>query len=315
MEYKEARRFLEQANAEVGEMGIEALRSLLDGLEHPEKQLSFVHVGGTNGKGSVCAYLTGMLSAAGYRVGRYVSPTIRGYRERIQMQETLEGEQKVSYISPEELVEYTVQLQDVYKQMKAEGKSLPSTFELETALGFLYFQKHNCDVVLLEVGLGGRLDATNVIEHTLCTVLTSISMDHMQVLGDCLEDIAREKAGIIKPNGLVVAYDYESWAKEQGMEDVISPVIKSVADEQNATCVFTDFTKIKNETHDMEGITFDYKNWNKIWTPLLGENQVKNLAVAIEAAEQLKKRGVKIHREQMMQGIAQTVWGGRFEVV
>lgn len=315
MRYEEAMEFLEEANRQTGEMGTEAIRQLLKEMNDPQEKLSIVHVGGTNGKGSISAYISYVLAAAGYKVGRYVSPTIREYRERIQTLKWENGEPKVEYIAEREMLQELDVIQKIYQRMQQQGCQLPSAFEIETALGFSYFRKCNCDIVLLEVGLGGRLDATNVITKSACTVLASISRDHMQVLGNDLHAIAKEKAGIIKRKGTVVAYDYKHWSKERGEEDLISDEILENCRLQEAAVTFADFGKIANVGHTMEGITFDYKEWKKLKVSLLGEHQIKNAVVALETLDVLRQQGWKIGEKNIRVGLQKTRWNGRFEVL
>lgn len=315
MTYKEAVNFVVKANDNAGEMGLEAIELLLKELGNPEKDLTFIHVGGTNGKGSVSAYIAFILAASGYKVGRYISPTIREYRERIQCLEWKETKPDISYISEHDFAIETEKLSKVYEKMKESHNRLPSAFELETALGFLYFRDCCCDVVMLEVGMGGKRDATNCIPNSACTVFTSISMDHMNMLGDSLSKIAQEKAGIIKPKGSVVAYDYKSWCKERGWQDTISTVLENYAKGQDASIHFADFNKLSNVRHSMDGIQFDYGEYKQLATPLLGENQVKNAALALECVSVLEKKGWNITKEAVYEGLRKVVWEGRFQVL
>lgn len=315
MTYKEAVEFVAKADDNAGEMGLEAIEILLKELGNPEEELTVIHVGGTNGKGSVSAYIAFILAAAGYKVGRYISPTIRQYRERIQCLEWKEEKPDISYISEQSFVTETEKLNIAYEKIKQTHNSLPSAFELETALSFLYFKDCHCDVVMLEVGMGGKRDATNIIPNSACTVFTSISMDHMNVLGNSLSEITMEKAGIIKPNGNVVAYDYKSWCKERGWEDTISPILEMCTKEKEASIRFADFTKLSNVHHSMDGIQFDYGNYRQLKTPMLGENQVKNAALALECVSLLGKKGWNITREAVYRGMRNVVWEGRFQVV
>lgn len=197
MTYEEARNYLEDCNQYAGEFTLEPLKEMLRRLGDPQERLQFVHIAGTNGKGSVLAYVSTVLKEAGFRTGRYISPTIFSYRERIQVNETC--------ISREDLVRLTEKIRAAGDQMLAEGLAHPTMFEAETALAFLYFMEQKCDLVVLECGMGGRMDATNVIQNTVAAVLASISMDHMGFLGDTLEEIAAVKAGIIKPGAGVVS--------------------------------------------------------------------------------------------------------------
>ena len=176
--------------------GLENIRELCSRLGNPQDNLRFIHVAGTNGKGSVSAYLATVLKCAGYRVGRYLSPTIFTYRERIQVNDR--------NISVRALCEGVEKIKGICEKMTAEGLAHPTPFEIETALAFLYFQEKKCDIVVLETGMGGLLDATNIIKNTVAAVITSVSMDHMKFLGNTLPEIAAQKAGIIKPGCVVV---------------------------------------------------------------------------------------------------------------
>lgn len=315
MEYQEARRFVEQAREKAGEMGLEAIREMLNRLGNPQNKLKIVHVGGTNGKGSISTYIAHALAASGYKVGRYVSPTIRHYLERIQTLEYCDNKPRIENIPKNVYVELVGRAKDVYVQMEEDGCTLPSDFELETVLCFLYCLREGCHVLILEVGMGGRIDATNVVENPLCSVFASISMDHMQVLGASLEEIAKEKAGIMKENSRAVAYDYQSWSRERDMEDKISPVLRKEANRHKLQLSFADFQQIRDEKHQLEGISFSYKQYEKLSTPLLGENQPKNAAVAIEAIEVLKGLGYRITEEKLRLGFASARWEGRFQLV
>lgn len=315
MEYQEALAFLEYAGECAGDMGLEAIGNLLEELGNPQKKLKFVHVGGTNGKGSVAAYMSYMLAAAGYRVGRYISPTIFDYRERIQTLELEKGQYKSKYISKENVGKWMESIKKAYKKLKTEGKALPSPFEIETVMGFLEFLERDCHIVVLEVGLGGRIDATNIIEKAECTVFTSISLDHTDFLGDTLAKIAEEKAGIIKSGGNVAAYDYEYESARENRHDTITPVLKKKAKEMHADIAFADFSAITEEKHSLGGISFGYKSFGSFTSSLLGMHQVKNAVVAIEGARLLEKKGWNITNEHMREGIFAAKWRGRFEII
>ena len=178
MTYEEAKAFLAGCNQYAGAITLNPLKRMLELLGNPQDQLKFIHIAGTNGKGSTLAYTSTALKAAGYRVGRYISPTIFSYRERIQVNE--------EYISREGLIRLTEQIKKVGEQMLAEGSGHPTMFEAETALAFLWFVEQKCDIVVLEVGMGGLTDATNVVTNTIVAGLASISMDHIGVLGNTL---------------------------------------------------------------------------------------------------------------------------------
>ena len=197
MNYEEAREYLDQVSKGGSVLGLDNMRELLKRLENPQDSLKFVHISGTNGKGSVLAYVSTVFKEAGYRTGRYISPTLFSYREKIQVNE--------SFIGREDLARLTEEVKKAAEEMQNSGKGFPTIFEIETALAFLYFAEQKCDIVILETGLGGALDATNVITTSVMEVITSISMDHMEFLGDTLGKIALQKAGIIKPHTSVVS--------------------------------------------------------------------------------------------------------------
>lgn len=316
MTYEEALSYVEAANQYVGAFGLDSTIELLKRLGNPEKRLKFIHIGGTNGKGSTAAYISTILAQAGCRVGRYISPTIFEYRERIQITKRQAEKIDTNYITEEAVAKHITSIQGAITRMQNEGLAHPTPFELETAMAFLEFADQACDIVVLEVGLGGRLDATNVIQNVECAVLTSISRDHMQFLGDTLEKITLEKAGIIKPACAVVAYDFPLAAtKEQKKENKIIPVIEQVCKQQNASLKNADFNQIREERHSLEGIFFSYKQYKDLFTPILGENQVKNAALAVEVIESLQEKGYAISQKDIYEGIKQTVWAGRFDVI
>ena len=195
--YKEARVYLDEMSKYGSVLGLDTIRGLLRELGNPQDDLKFIHIAGTNGKGSVLAYTSMILSEAGYRIGRYVSPTVVSYLERIQV----DGR----WIPEEKFADLTERVRDAIARMEAAGEDSPTVFEAETAIAFLYYKEMECDLVVLEAGLGGELDATNIIKNTVCAVFTSISRDHIGGLGDTLEEIAENKAGIIQPGCVVVS--------------------------------------------------------------------------------------------------------------
>lgn len=302
MKYEEAMEYMQEVNQYGSVLGLENTKELLLRLGNPQNDLKFIHIAGTNGKGSTGAYIGTILAQCGYLVGRYISPTIFEYCERIQQ---MRGDQ-VQYISKEAVGEYLSKIREVIAKMQKDGCPHPTAFEVETAMAFLYFRQIQCDVVVLEVGMGGRLDSTNVIATVILSVLTSISMDHMQYLGTSLEEIAYEKAGIIKPGIPVVSYDQPEEAER---------VIKKVCREKGCTCTFMDSMQIQNALHSFTGITFDYKEQKNLQVTLLGENQVKNTALALEAVKVLVELGYQITEEFVRLGLRKTKWPGRFSLL
>ena len=295
MNYKEARVYLDEVSKYGSVLGLESMRELLRRLGDPQNELKFIHISGTNGKGSVLAYLSTILSGAGYRTGRYISPTLFSYRERIQV----DGE----YIEKESLACHVTAIAAAAGDMQKAGLPSPTVFEIETALAFLYFKEKRCDIVTLEVGCGGLLDATNVITTTLMEVIASISMDHTDLLGDTLAKIAAQKAGIIKPDTMVVSAQQKSEAAQ---------VIEDTCKEQHCTLQMVDESKISNVHYGAEGQTFSYKTWENVAISLAGSYQIKNAALALEGVEALRKLGYALSDQQVREGLLHTAWRGRF---
>ena len=298
MNYEEAREYLDQVSKGGSVLGLDNMRELLKRLENPQDSLKFVHISGTNGKGSVLAYVSTVFKEAGYRTGRYISPTLFSYREKIQVNE--------SFIGREDLARLTEEVKKAAEEMQNSGKGFPTIFEIETALAFLYFAEQKCDIVILETGLGGALDATNVIKTSVMEVITSISMDHMEFLGDTLGKIALQKAGIIKPHTSVVSAVQDMEAME---------VIRDVC--RKKECVFdtVDQEQIKDISYGYEGQSFSYKDWKNIKISLMGSYQIKNAALALEAIEALRKLGYELNDKAVYQGMKTAVWKGRFTVI
>ena len=215
MTYKEARVYLDEMSKYGSVLGLDTIRGLLRELGNPQDDLKFIHIAGTNGKGSVLAYTSTILSEAGYRTGRYVSPTVISYLERIQIDGT--------WIPEDEFAELTENVKEAIARMEAAGEESPTVFEAETAIAFLYFKKKKCDLVVLESGLGGILDATNIIGAPVCAAFATISVDHLGVIGDSLEEIVQNKAGIIKPGCAVVS------AKQK---ENVREILKKTAEEK-----------------------------------------------------------------------------------
>ena len=417
MTYEEAREFIQQSNQYGIVPGLETITELLSRLGNPQEQLKIIHVAGTNGKGSTCAFLTAILNAAGYRVGRYISPSVFSYRERIQISRLITGraftpdkadntdsltdkgtaevveasavkenhvdletsvvkennvdleasvvkenhvnleasvdmevsrgagdiaakddyvdmedsgdknswkvrktasdfttqELSTEYITREGVCRTIEIIKPVCESMVKDGYSHPTSFELETAMTFLYLLREKVDFVVLEVGLGGRLDATNVIKKPVISVITSISMDHMQFLGDTLEKIASEKAGIIKEGCPVVTCEQEP--------EVIR-VIKDKATAQGSGLRLADSSSVTDINYSLEGTQFLLPHNGSLYGPdkayrirLLGRNQIKNAVLALEAARVIQQAGFAVNEEAIQDGLSLASWSGRFEVV
>lgn len=298
MNYAEARVYLDEVSKYGSVLGLENMRELLGRLGNPQDDLKFIHISGTNGKGSVLAYLSTILSGGGYRTGRYISPTLFSYRERIQV-----DEQK---IEKESLAHHVTAIAKAIEEMKAENAGNPTAFEVETALAFLYFKEKDCDIVVLETGLGGALDATNIIKTTVMEVIAPISMDHMEFLGDTLEKIAMQKAGIIKPHTAVVSASQEPDAKK---------VLDHVCKENQCSMYMVDPAQITDVLYDVEEQQFSYKNWKNVKITLAGNYQILNAALALEGVEELRRLGYHLSEEQVRQGLYRAVWRGRFTLL
>ncbi|MDO4841676.1 MAG: folylpolyglutamate synthase/dihydrofolate synthase family protein [Phoenicibacter congonensis] len=276
-------------------LGLGRITRLLELLGNPHERLKFVHVAGTNGKGSVCAYLESILRAAGYKTGLFTSPYIERFEERIRVNN--------KNIDTESLTAITLRVKEAAEIVEQETGEHPTEFELMTAVAFSYFEQCNCDIVVCEVGLGGRLDSTNAITPEV-SVITKIGLDHTAMLGNTLAEIAGEKAGIIKPETPVVVANQSSEALD---------VVKSVAAKNGCNLVITDTESLQVDDDisvagDVLARDFAYKG-NTYMTQLLGDYQPQNAAVAIEVAAQLG-----VPDEKIFEGIYFTKWVGRFEV-
>lgn len=298
MNYKEARVYLDHISKYGSVLGLDNMRELLGRLGNPQKDLKFIHISGTNGKGSVLAYLSTVLSGAGYRTGRYLSPALFSYREKIQV----DGEK----INKESLAAHVTAIAEASRDMQEKNAGIPTIFEVETVLAFLYFKEKKCDIVVLETGMGGLLDATNIIDTTVLEVLAPISMDHMEVLGDTLAKIAVQKAGIIKPHTSVVSAAQQTEAKD---------VIETACRERDCVLQTVDPAEISEVQYGYEAQTFSYKKWKQMQISLAGKCQIANAALALEGVEALRALGYQLSEEQVREGMRKTVWRGRFTVL
>lgn len=279
-------------------LGLSRMVDLLERLGRPQDDLRFVHVAGTNGKGSVCAYLASVLQAAGYKVGLFTSPFILCFEERIRVN----GEN----IRAEELARAVQAVRPAAEAVEADTGDHPTEFELMAAVAFEHFRAVGCDIVVLEVGLGGRLDATNVIDASEASVICRIGLDHTDLLGDTVAAIAGEKAGIVKP-GCPVA----SWPQEREA----MAIIEAVAAERGCELFVPDFSQLAVEP--LAGAALRRFSWQgqEFETRLLGSYQPFNAALALETVRVLRGRGWDIPEEAEVAGIASARWPGRFEMV
>ena len=274
--------------------GMERITALCAALGNPQDSLRFVHIAGTNGKGSTSTMIASALTAAGYKTGLFTSPYVIDFRERIQVDGGM--------ISPDDLAKTVEQVKSACELIEKDG-IVPTEFETITAAAFLYFKNVHCDVVVLEVGLGGLLDSTNLIKTPLVSVITSISMDHTAVLGDTIAEIAAQKSGIIKPDGVTVMYPEQA--------EKVAEVIAKTAEKNNNRLVVPQLSdcRINNESLNGTDITFDNL---ELHIPFAGEHMVKNAVTAVCA---LRECGLKISDEQIAKGIVNAVMPARMEVI
>lgn len=293
MSEKDAIDYIENYTWSSTRFGLERTRELLKALGNPQKELKFVHVTGSNGKGSTCAMVDSILRQAGYRTGLYTSPYIQIFRERIRV----DGED----IPAADLASITERVRIIAEKMADH----PSQFELVTAIAMEYFRQEKCDIVVLEVGMGGALDATNAIDVPEVAVITNIGLEHTEYLGDTLEKIATVKSGIIKPGCSAVCYD--------GAPEVTA-VVKAVCEEKNVPLTCVDFGELEPMTETLEGQTFRWQGKEYAFT-LLGRHQLYNAAVALSTVDALRARGWQISAENVRAGLRLTRWPARLEVL
>lgn len=274
--------------------GLERTRTLLAKMGNPEKKLKFVHIAGTNGKGSTAAMTASILRKAGYRTGLYTSPYIYRFHERMQV----DGQE----ISDEDLAEITEYVRPLAQSMEES----PTEFELVSCIAFEYFCRKHCDIVVLEVGMGGALDSTNVIETPEVAVITNIGLDHTEYLGSTVEEIALTKSGIFKENGRAVVYR---------STPSVEAVFEKVCQEKHVSLRKADFDGLKLKRHTLEGQVFDCGDRKDLVLPLLGDHQLHNAAVVLSVADTLMERGWKITEENIYDGIRDVRWPGRFDVM
>ena len=303
MNYEEALQFIHSTYKFGSKLGLQNITKLTELLGNPQNSYKIIHVAGTNGKGSTSNMIHDVLMASGYKTGLFISPFLEEFTERIQINK--------KHIDRESLARIAEIVKDKIDIMIEEGYNHPTEFEVVTAIGFKYFQEQKIDVLVLEVGLGGRFDATNVVTDTLISIITSISYDHMEYLGDTLEKIAFEKAGIIKENSGVVIYPQE--------ENIVS-TIKEVAKNKNAAVYEIKKEEIQKIKGDLTGQWFKYLKDDVFNLPVvkmnfLGEHQLYNALTALRALEIVKNAGYHITEESIIQGFNSCRFAGRFEVL
>lgn len=294
MNYEQALTYIHSVNWTFCKPGLERITALCAALGDPQKKLRFIHVAGTNGKGSTSAMLASILQSAGYRTGLYTSPYIRTFCERIR----IDGEN----IPQNVLANLTERIRPIADAMADK----PTEFELITALAFAYFAEQGCDVVVLEVGLGGRLDSTNVIENTVLSIITGIDFDHTALLGNTIEEIAKEKAGIIK-SGRPVLFG--------GGKGAAYDTVLGVALEKNAPFWCVDRSSYKEREATLAGTRFDYSHYTDLRLPLLGAYQPYNATLVLTAIDLLNEGGFSVDEDAVRRGLSSVRWPARFELL
>ncbi|WP_417080590.1 bifunctional folylpolyglutamate synthase/dihydrofolate synthase [Mobilibacterium timonense] len=297
MTYDEALDFLNAPKYSETRPGLGPVTELMHRLGDPQDELRYVHITGTNGKGSTSAFVERALREAGYKTGLYTSPYIQNFTERIQVS----GKE----IPRQELADITEKVKAASLSMLADGMKEPTIFEMVTAVAFIYFYRMKCDIVVLEVGMGGRLDATNIVPRPEVSVITGVAMDHMEFLGDTIADIAFEKAGIIRDGGVTVTASLVPEAMN---------VIRKTAEEKNSTLVEADLTGIRMLESGLDGQSYVFQG-QKISISKLGKYQVRNSALAYTVLEQMKTRWPLLTEDAILKGLEKATWMGRLELL
>ncbi len=283
MTYENAIEYINKSSENKIIPGLDNMKKLCTLLGNPEKKIKTIHIAGTNGKGSVGAFISEGLIKNGYNVGRYISPAVLDYRDKLTYNN--------KWISEEELTETVSEVKSLIEQSDCK----PTVFELETAIAFYWLNKKNCDFAVIETGMGGRLDATNITDKIIA-VITPIALDHTKFLGNTIEEIAKEKAGIIK--NIAVS------ASQQ-------PPINEILQKHSKEIIFT--AKANNITYNIEKTTFDYKNYKNIEISMPGKFQVENACIAIETLEEINNMGYKI--KNIPSSIKNAQWNCRFQII
>lgn len=298
MNFEEAMQYIAETGRRQSKLGLRNIRLLMDALGNPERSMRFVHIAGTNGKGSAAAMLSSVLQTAGYMTGRFTSPDLLTFTERV----VVNGEE----IPRDDLCRILSDVRDAVRILEQEHDAYPTVFEISTALALLYFKERGCDVAVMEVGLGGRLDSTNVIPDPAVSVIMPISFDHMAYLGDSLEEIAFEKAGIIRDGGTVISAP---------QEEIAADVLRRVCAERAADLRFVDEQDIVDHGFGAPFRTMDYRDLKNVRVHLSGNYQLINAATVLEAIRALRTSGFDLPEEAVRTGLANVTWPGRFELI
>lgn len=303
MDYKEAIEYINHIDRFGSNTSFKSVERLLELVDNPHKNLNFIHIGGTNGKGSTSSFINSILIEAGYKVGMFTSPYIEVFNERIKF--------NGRNIPDKDLVRLTGIIKEAMRVIKMEGIPEPKTFEIVTVLGFMYFMEKEVDLVVLEVGIGGRYDTTNIIDKSLISVLTKIDYDHMDILGNSLEEIAYNKVGILKESGLLITKDQEK---------SVEKVFHGEVEEKRASMEIVGKSTFKIKWADENGSVFDFTYGNfkyrDLKISLMGLYQVENCVLGIYTVLKLRDMGIiSILENQIRQGILKNFWPARMELI
>lgn len=303
MNYKEALEYIHGTRKFGSKLGLQNITRLLQLLDNPQEKLKFIHVAGTNGKGSTSSFISNILVEEGYNVGLFTSPYLEVFNERIRINNM--------NISDDRLGDITEKVKAGSDRMILEGYNHPTEFEIVTAIAFLYYFEEKADIVVLEVGLGGRFDSTNVINKSLASVITSISLDHMDILGDTIDKIAYEKAGIIKTEGRVISYIQEKAAEE---------VLIDVSKEKKAQLDFIRLNDINIKECNDKGSIFDFNfqgnKYENLKINIIGRHQIYNASLALECILILNEsENIKVSENSIRNGLEKSRWMGRLEMI
>jgi folylpolyglutamate synthase/dihydrofolate synthase len=303
MNYSEALEYIDLIYGLGSDLGLKRVEVLMEKMGNPQENIKIIHVAGTNGKGSTCAMLSNILIEQGYKVGVYTSPHLKDYNERYTVNNVC--------ISNDDFAKHMGIVKTSCDELVEEGIiTQPTIFEVITALAFNYFAHQKVDYLILEVGLGGRFDATNIIHKPVLSIITSISMDHMEFLGNTLSSIAFEKGGIIKENCPVVLYT---------QCDEVYEIVKTIAKERNAKLYFAKEQGTTVLSQNIAGTIFDIENeyisYSHVKLGLLGDYQINNAATVLLACKALRDSGVELSKKSILAGLEKVKWSGRMEIV
>lgn len=306
MTYESALKYVYSRRKFAKSSGHERILALLENFGNPQNKLKFIHVVGTNGKGSVSTELSFIMRQAGYKTGLFTSPFVTEFCERIQINQ--------SYIPKDVFAKIVEQIKNVNEKLEKQDLT-PTFFEVVLAVALIYFEREGCDIVILEAGLGGRTDSTNIIPAPLVTVITSISLDHTQVLGNTVVEIAREKCAVIKKGSVVVSFPCDNGGFDFiAQTEEATNIINSSCEEQCCPIVYPSMNSVHSVKECIDGISFEFDSL-PLSIKFTGDHQIANAAVAVCAAKALRERGFTVTDEDIQKGLSEAFLPGRMEII